>query len=180
MQTYNVLFLCADNSARSVIAEALLNHWGRDRFRGFSAGSRPAGDVHPLALEVLQRNFIATEGLRPKSWDEFAAPEAPLLHFVVTVSDQSAQETCPVWPGQPHTANWGTIDPILINGTAEEQRRAFSRVFHDLNGRIKTLINLRLDLLDRLALNSHLDAIGRSAPIDWEELVLFASQKTEE
>jgi protein-tyrosine-phosphatase len=159
---YNVLFLCTGNSARSIIGEALIKHWGRDRFRGFSAGSHPKGEVNPFALDVLQRYRLPTNGLRSKSWDEFATPDAPPLHFVFTVCDNAANEVCPFWPGQPMTAHWGIEDPAAVDGTDEQKRRAFNKTFRELDARIKIFTSLRLELLDRLALQRELDAIGRS------------------
>jgi protein-tyrosine-phosphatase len=164
MAPYNVLFLCTGNSARSIMAEALLNYWGKDRFRAYSAGSVPKGEVHPLALEMLRRNRLPIEGVRSKSWNEFASPDAPPMHFVFTVCDQAAAEVCPVWPGQPMTAHWGVIDPAAVVGSEEEKMRAFVRAFYELDARIKIFTSLRLDMLDRLALQSQLDAIGRTAP----------------
>jgi len=160
-EPYNVLFLCTGNSARSVIAEALVRHWGRGRFNAFSAGSHPKGEVHPLALQVLEQHRIPIEGLRSKAWDEFALPGAPNLNFVFTVCDRAAQEVCPVWPGQPMTAHWGIEDPAAISGTDEVQRRAFYKAFRELDARIKIFTSLRLELLDQLALQRELDAIGR-------------------
>ena len=160
---YNVLFLCTGNSARSIIGEALLNHWGKGRFTAFSAGSHPKGEVHPLAIEVLQRYRLPTDGLRSKSWDEFAAPGAPPLHFVFTVCDRAAAEVCPIWPGQPMTAHWGIADPAAVTGSDETRRRAFAQTFRELDARIKIFTSLRLELLDRLALQRQLDAIGTSA-----------------
>ena len=161
VKTYNVLFLCTGNSARSIIAEALLRHWGKDRFRAFSAGSHPKGNVHPMALEVLRRNRIPTDSLRSKSWDEFAAPDAPQLDFVFTVCDRAAAEVCPLWPGQPMTAHWGTIDPAAIEGADEEKARAFNNAFRELDARVKIFTNLRLELLDKRALKRQLDEIGQ-------------------
>jgi protein-tyrosine-phosphatase len=157
---FNVLFLCTGNSARSIMAEALLNFWGRGRFQGFSAGSHPKGEVHPLALEVLRRNRIPTPNARSKSWDEFATPDAPPLDFVFTVCDNAAREVCPVWPGQPMTAHWGIHDPATVEGTDEDKIRAFNKAFRELDARLKIFTSLRLDLLDRLALQRQLDAIG--------------------
>lgn len=161
-ERYNVLFLCTGNSARSILAEALIAHWGRSRFAGFSAGSHPKGTVNPLALQVLAENHLPTEGLRSKSWIEFAGPDAPPLDFVFTVCDDAANEVCPVWPGQPVTAHWGLPDPAAVVGTDEEKRRAFRDAFRALDARIKIFTSLRLDLLDRLALQRELDAIGKS------------------
>ena len=158
---FNVLFLCTGNSARSILAEALLNHWGRGRFRAFSAGSHPKGDVHPLALDILSRNRVPIEGARSKSWDEFATPDAPPLDFVFTVCDRAAEEMCPVWPGQPMTAHWGIQDPAAVQGTDEEKARAFNTAFRELDARLKIFTSLRLDALDRLALQRQLDDIGR-------------------
>jgi len=169
---YNVLFLCTGNSARSILGEALINHWGRGRFRGFSAGSHPKGEVHPLALEILEKYHMPTGSLRSKSWDEFAAPGAPPLHFVFTVCDRAAKEVCPLWPGQPMTAHWGIEDPAAVVGTAEEQLRAFNRAFRELDARIKIFTSLRLEMLDRMALQKQLDAIGRTQ-VESGEVELF-------
>jgi arsenate reductase len=159
-EPYNVLFLCTGNSARSIIAEALINHWGRGRFRGFSAGSHPKGEVNPLALDALKRHHLPTTGLRSKSWDEFAAPGAPPLHFVFTVCDRAAKEACPFWPGQPMTAHWGVEDPAVVEGNEEQKLRAFAKTFRELDARIKIFTSLRIDLLDRMSLKRELDAIG--------------------
>ena len=134
---HNVLFLCTGNSARSIIAEVLLNHRGNGRFHAYSAGSHPKGTVHPLALDVLRRNHLPTENLRSKSWDEFAAPNVPRFDFVFTVCDDAAAEVCPVWPGHPMTAHWGIPDPAAVQGTNEEKARAFQETFRELDARIK-------------------------------------------
>src|SRR5215831_7137698 len=147
---YNVLFLCTGNSARSVIAEVLLNYWGKGRFRAFSAGSQPKGRVHPLAIEILRRNQLSTEHLRSKSWDEFATPDAPPLDFVFTVCDSAAQEICPIWPGQPMTAHWGIHDPAAVEGSDEDKQRAFQKAFRELDARLKIFTSLRLESLDEL------------------------------
>ena len=160
MKPYRVLFLCAGNSARSIIAEALLNHWGGGRFQASSAGSHPTGEVSPLAIQILEKNHVPTGALRSKSWDEFAQAGAPPLHFVFTVCDRAAGEACPVWPGQPVTAHWGIEDPAAAEGPAEHRERAFVRAFLELDARIKIFTSLRLDTLDELALRRHLDAIG--------------------
>ncbi len=160
---YNVLFLCTGNSARSIMAEVLLNYWGRGRFRAFSAGSRPKGEVHPLTLETLSRSHLPAEGVRSKSWDEFSRPEAPPLDFVFTVCGNAAREKCPYWPGQPMTAHWGVDDPASVEGTIEEQRRAFNRALRELDARVKLFVNLPFDSLDKLALQERLDGIGRVA-----------------
>lgn len=157
---YNVLFLCTGNSARSIIAEALLRHWGRNRFRAFSAGSHPKGKVHPLAMEILRRMRMPTEELRSKSWDEFAMPDSPPLDFVFTVCDNAAQEICPIWPGQPMTAHWGVADPAAVLGSEQAQERAFSHAFYELDARIKIFTSLPLEKLDRLSLQRQLDEIG--------------------
>ena len=159
-EPYNVLFLCTGNSARSILGEAVLNHVGGDRLRGFSAGSHPKGAVHPMALDVLSRAGIGTAGLRSKPWDEFAAPGAPLLHFVFTVCDNAAGEVCPVWPGQPMTAHWGIEDPAAVEGTEFQRRAAFERALDYLRRRIAAFAGLPLDSLDRLALASRLQGIG--------------------
>ncbi len=128
-RTHNVLFLCTGNSTRSILAEVLLEHWGRGRFKAFSAGSFPKGAVHPLALDVLEKLHLPTGGLRSKSWNEFARPGAPVMDFVFTVCDQAAGEVCPVWPGNPVTAHWGVPDPAAVEGTDAEQRKAFREAF---------------------------------------------------
>ena len=159
---YHVLFLCTGNSARSILAEALINHWGKGRFVGYSAGSRPVGRVNPVALELLQHMQLPTEGLRSKSWDEFAAPGAPPLDFVFTVCDNAAGEQCPFWPGQPMTAHWGVEDPAAVEGTDTEKWLAFRKVFRELENRIKIFVNLRISSLDRLSLQNRLTEIGRT------------------
>ncbi|MGO8917319.1 MAG: arsenate reductase ArsC [Stellaceae bacterium] len=161
-QARNVLFLCTGNSARSILAETLLNHWGRGRFRGFSAGSFPKGEVHPLALELLRRHDLPVAGLRSKSWNEFARPGAPAMDFIVTVCDQAAGEVCPVWPGTPVTAHWGVPDPAAATGDEDARRRAFRSAFLALEQRIKLFVDLPHDKLDRLALKRRLDEIGRA------------------
>jgi arsenate reductase len=158
---FNVLFLCTGNSARSIMAEALLNFWGRERFQAFSAGSHPKGQVHPLALDVLRRARVPVAELRSKSWDEFASPGAPVLDFVFTVCDRAAAEVCPIWPGQPMSAHWGIEDPAAVEGTADEKLRAFNKAFRELDARLKIFANLQLDKLDALSLKRKLDEIGR-------------------
>jgi arsenate reductase (thioredoxin) len=161
-RTYNVLFLCTGNSARSIIAESLLNTLGKGKFRAFSAGSFPKGEVHPLAVELLKRSNLPTENLRSKSWDEFAAPGAPPLDLIFTVCDSAAGEVCPVWPGKPITAHWGIADPAAADGTDAEKAFAFRKAFRELETRIKLLLSLRLDSLDRMALHARLSEIGKS------------------
>ena len=158
---YNVLFLCTGNSARSILAEALLDHWGRGRFKAYSAGSFPKGAVHTLALDLLERAHLDTSGLRSKSWDEFAKPGAPEMDFVFTVCDQAASELCPVWPGNPVTAHWGVPDPAAVEGTEAEKIRAFRIAYQALETRIKLFTSLRLEALDRLAIKRSVDDIGR-------------------
>jgi arsenate reductase len=158
----NVLFLCTGNSARSIIAEALTNQWGRGKFRGLSAGSHPKGAVHPIALQLLQRMNLPTDGLRSKSWDEFAAPGAATLDFVFTVCDNAAGEACPYWPGQPMTAHWGVPDPAAVEGSDTEKWLAFRNTFQALDNRIKIFTSLPLASLDRIKLQERLDAIGKS------------------
>jgi protein-tyrosine-phosphatase len=160
-RVYNVLFLCTGNSARSIIAEVLLKHWGGRRFRAFSAGSHPKGELHPLALAVLERMRLPTEGLRSKSWDEFATPDSPPLDFVFTVCDNAANEICPIWPGQPMTAHWGIADPAMAEGSLQDQQRAFHVAFNELDARIKIFASLRIEKLDRLSLQRELDEIGK-------------------
>jgi len=157
---YNVLFLCTGNSARSILAEALTDHWGKSRFKGYSAGSFPKGAVHPLALEELERHHLRTSRLRSKSWDEFARPDAPVMDFVFTVCDQAAGELCPVWPGNPVTAHWGVPDPAALQGTDAEQRRAFREAYVVVENRIKLFVALPIEKLDRLAIQRGVDEIG--------------------
>jgi len=161
---YDVLFLCTGNSARSILAEALLRDLGEGRFRAHSAGSHPTGRVHPLALELLQERGLDTRGLRSKSWDEFADAASPPLHFVFTVCDAAAGETCPVWPGQPMTAHWGVEDPAAAEGPVEERRWAFRRAFLVVRRRIELFTALSLEALDRLSLQTRLDEIGKAGP----------------
>ncbi len=160
-RTYNVLFLCTGNSARSILAEATLNAMGRGRFKAWSAGSHPAGKVNLFALELLQKNRLPTEDLRSKNWDEFARPDAPALDFVFTVCDNAAGEVCPVWPGQPMTAHWGVPDPAAVEGSDEAKRKAFFTAWSQLQHRISIFASLPLDKLDRLSLKQRLDEIGR-------------------
>ena len=157
---FNVLFLCTGNSARSILAEAMLNHLGQGRFRAFSAGSHPKGEVHPFALELLQKNRLPVAEIRSKSWDEFARPDAPQLDFVFTVCDNAAGETCPLWPGQPMTAHWGIEDPAAVEGSDEEKRRAFFQAYMQLNRRIAQFVSLPIAKLDRLSLQAKLREIG--------------------
>jgi protein-tyrosine-phosphatase/N-acetylglutamate synthase-like GNAT family acetyltransferase len=163
---YHVLFLCTGNSARSILAESLISHWGRGRFRGLSAGSHPRGTVHPIALELLRQMRLPTTGLRSKSWDEFAVPGAPPLDFVFTVCDQAAGEVCPYWPGQPMTAHWGVPDPAAVEGPETQKWLAFRTAFKALENRIKIFTSLPIDSIDRLKLQQHLDAIGKTPAPD--------------
>jgi arsenate reductase (thioredoxin) len=158
---HNVLFLCTGNSARSILAESLLNHLGAGRFRAFSAGSFPKGQVHPRAIELLKRTGLPTEGLRSKSWDEFAAPGAPPIDFVITVCDNAAGEVCPIWPGKPMTAHWGIADPAAVQGGAE-QVAAFRKALAELEARIKLFVHVPLKSLDRMALQQTVRSIGQS------------------
>lgn len=158
---YTVLFLCTGNSARSILAESLLNHWGRGRFRAFSAGSFPKGQVHPLAVELLRWASLPTEALRSKSWDEFAAPGAPAIDFVITVCDNAAGEVCPIWPGQPMTAHWGIADPAAVAGEAE-QGAAFRKALAELEARIKLFVNVPVESLERVALQQAVRGIGQA------------------
>ena len=162
MKPYNVLFLCTGNSARSILAEVLLNHTGSGRFRAYSAGSHPAGKVNPFALELLQQNRLPTDGLRSKSWDEFAAPGAAVMDFVFTVCDQAAGESCPFWPGQPMTAHWGVEDPAAVQGSDEEKRHAFLEAFRVLGARVRLFASLRPALLERAALHAKVREIGKA------------------
>jgi arsenate reductase len=157
---YNILFLCTGNSARSILGEALLNWLGQGRFRGFSAGSHPKGEVHPLALRALAEAGYSTQGLRSKSWDEFALPDAPRLDFVFTVCDNAAGETCPLWPGQPMTAHWGIEDPAAVEGTEFQRRAAFEDALRFLRNRITVFTSLPIASLDRMTLQARLHGIG--------------------
>ncbi len=160
-ERFNVLFLCTGNSARSILGERLIERLGQGRFRGFSAGSHPKGEVHPLALELLRRNNHSTDGLRSKDWEEFARPGAPRMDFVFTVCDNAANEVCPVWPGQPMTAHWGVADPAAVEGDEITRMNAFRTALRELENRIKIFVSLPLASLDRLKLQQKLDAIGR-------------------
>ncbi len=160
---YNVLFLCTGNSARSILAEVLLNHWGRGRFHAYSAGSHPGGQVNPFAIELLQKNRLPTDELRSKSWDEFAQAGAPELDFVFTVCDNAAGEVCPVWPGQPMTAHWGIADPAAVEGSDDDKRKAFFVAFNQLQNRISMFASLPIAKLDRLSLQNSLNNIGKDS-----------------
>jgi protein-tyrosine-phosphatase len=160
-RTYNVLFLCTGNSARSILAESLLTHWGRGRFRSFSAGSFPKGQVHPLALDLLKRMNLPSEGFRSKSWDEFATPDAPPLDFIFTVCDNAAGEVCPVWPGKPMTAHWGIADPAAVEGPEAHKFFAFRKALKELETRIKLFTELPIASLDQMTLREKLRAIGQ-------------------
>jgi arsenate reductase len=159
---FNVLFLCTGNSARSIMAEAILNRDGRGHFRAFSAGSQPKGRVHPYALDLLKKLKYDVSGLRSKSWKEFSGPAAPKLDFVFTVCDNAAQETCPIWPGQPMTAHWGVPDPAAATGTEAEVRLAFADALRMLTNRLNIFVSLPLRSLDELTLQRQLDAIGKT------------------
>ena len=163
-KTYNVLFLCTGNSARSIIAECVLKRLGRGRFRAFSAGSFPKGEVHPYAVELLRRQAFDTDALRSKSWNEFAAPGAPQLDFVFTVCDNARGEVCPIWPGQPMTAHWGMPDPAAAEGNEAERRLAFADTLRMLNNRVGAFVNLPFKSLDKLSLQKQIDEIGRDLP----------------
>lgn len=158
---YNVLFLCTGNSARSIMAEAIMNHKGRPNFTAYSAGSHPTGSVNPQALKMLETARLPTVGLRSKPWDEFAKPGAPELHFVFTVCDNAAKEICPIWPGQPMTAHWGVPDPALVVGSGEQIERAFRDTYSILERRISLLLCLPLGSLDKLAIQREIDGIGK-------------------
>jgi arsenate reductase len=159
--TYNVLFLCTGNSARSIMAEAILNYRGKPRFKAYSAGSHPSGKVRPEALRELEAANLPTSDARSKSWDEFAQPGAPVMDFVFTVCDNAANEVCPVWPGQPMTAHWGIADPAAVQGTPDEVQRAFREAFVALDRRIGLFLSLPLQSLDRLAIQREIDHIGK-------------------
>ncbi|HWU00853.1 MAG TPA: arsenate reductase ArsC [Terriglobales bacterium] len=161
---FNVLFLCTGNSARSILAEAILNREGQGRFRGYSAGSHPKGQVHPAALALLTKMNHPVADLRSKSWDEFAAPGAPVMDFVFTVCDNAANEVCPIWPGQPMSAHWGLPDPAEVTGSETEQSLAFADTYRMLRNRIGIFTSLPMASLDRLSLQKHLQEIGQSLP----------------
>jgi arsenate reductase (thioredoxin) len=158
---YNVLFICTGNSARSILAEVILNHLGRERFVAYSAGSHPRGEVHPMTLEVLTSQGYDVTGLRSKSWHEFAAPGAPPMDFIFTVCDRAAGETCPAWPGQPITAHWGFADPAAVIGDREKQLKAFTNAQFEIANRLRLLINLPIEKIDRLSLQTQLRALGQ-------------------
>ena len=159
---YQVLFLCTGNSARSILAESILNHGGEGRFRAFSAGSHPSGRVHPAAIDLLQKLNHSVASLRSKSWEEFSGPKAPEIDFVFTVCGSAAAEVCPVWPGQPLSAHWGLPDPAAVEGTKDEVHFAFADTYRMLEHRISRLVNLPLESLDRLGLQKQFDAIGNA------------------
>lgn len=161
LKTYNVLFLCTGNSARSIMAEAILNRKGKPNFTAYSAGSHPTGHVRPEAIQQLAAAHLPTEGLRSKDWNEFAQPGAPQLHFVFTVCDNAAKEVCPVWPGQPMTAHWGVPDPALVAGTPEQIEKAFREAFMILDRRIGLFLCLPLASLDALTIKREIDRIGK-------------------
>ena len=161
-KSYNVLFLCTGNSARSILSEAIMNRLGGGRFKGYSAGSQPKGEVHPFAIDLLRQFNHVTDDLRSKSWEEFAKPGAPPLDFVFTVCDSAAAEVCPVWPGQPMTAHWGIPDPAAMTGNEAERRAAFADAYGRMDNRISIFLNLPLASLDRMALKNRLDKIGES------------------
>jgi arsenate reductase len=163
-RVFHVLFLCTGNSARSILAECILNHLGQGKFQAYSAGSQPKGTIHPYALELLQHYQYSTEHLRSKSWEEFSGTDAPPLDFVFTLCDEAAKETCPVWPGQPISAHWGLPDPAAVDGTEAQKRFAFVDTMRMLNNRINIFINLPVAKLDQLSLRQRLDAIGKTTP----------------
>jgi arsenate reductase len=159
---YNILFLCTGNSARSILAESIMNRIGKNRFHAYSAGSHPKGAINPQAVALLKKLDYPTEGLRSKSWDEFALSDAPPLDFVITVCDQAAGEVCPAWPGQPMTAHWGMPDPAAVKGSEAEKSLAFAEAYRMLNNRISAFANLKLTGLNRLSLQARLREIGKS------------------
>jgi arsenate reductase len=161
---YHVLFLCTGNSARSILAESILNRFGKGQFIAFSAGSHPKGTVHPLALGLLKQLDFPTEGLRSKNWEEFAAPGSAHLDFVITVCDNAAGEVCPYWPGQPMTAHWGIPDPAAVEGTEIEKNFAFREAFRALETRIKLFLSLPIRSIDKMRLQERMDAIGQTPP----------------
>lgn len=161
---FNVLFLCTGNSARSILAEAILNREGMGKFTAYSAGSHPKGEVHPFALDLLKKMNYPTDKLRSKSWDELAQPGAPEMDFVFTVCDNAANEVCPIWPGQPMTAHWGVPDPAVAEGSEAERRLAFAEAYRQLNNRISIFTSLPIQSLDKLSLQKRLNEIGRKMP----------------
>lgn len=163
-KTYNVLFLCTGNSARSVMAEGLLNVLGKGRFNAYSAGSQPTGRVNPFAVEILEHTGYNVANLRSKSWDEFGAEGAPKMDFIFTVCDNAAGEVCPIWPGHPASAHWGFEDPAAVQGSDEQKRAAFHKIFHQIRARIQLLVALPVEKLDRVALQHELDTIGSQSP----------------
>lgn len=163
-RVYNTLFLCTGNSARSILGESIVNHLGRGRFRGFSAGSHPKGEVHPFALDLLNGLHLPVEGLFSKSWDLYAVAGAPPMDFIFTVCDSAAGEACPAWPGQPMTAHWGIPDPAAIEGSEVERRAAFRQAYAALENRIRLFLSLPLGSLDRMTLQNRLTAIGSGTP----------------
>ena len=165
-KTYNVLFLCTGNSARSIMAECAMNRWGQGRFHAYSAGSHPTGRVNPFALQLLQTLNYDTTALRSKSWEEFTAPGAPELDFVFTVCDSAAAESCPVWPGQPMSAHWGVEDPAAFAGSEEKTKQEFRRIYSYLENRIKIFSALPLASLDRMSLQTQLEQIGAAKPVE--------------
>lgn len=160
-KTYNVLFLCTGNSARSILAEAILQREGAGRFAAYSAGSQPKGEVHPYSIDLLKQLNHDTSFARSKSWDEFSGPDAPKMDFVFTVCDSAGAETCPVWPGQPMTAHWGIPDPAAAEGSEAEKRAAFAEAYKQLTNRISVFVNLPIGSIDRLSLQQRMDAIGK-------------------
>lgn len=165
-RTYNVLMLCTGNSARSIMAEALVNTMGQGRFRAYSAGSHPSGAVNPFALEKLKAINYPSESLRSKSWDEFARPDAPKMDFIITVCDNAAGEVCPIWPGQPVSAHWGFADPAAVEGSDEEKRRAFDKTFRHIMSRVRLFVSLPLTVLDQTAIKRELADIGKAGMVD--------------
>lgn len=163
-KTFNVLFLCTGNSARSILAEAILNRVGQSRFKAYSAGSHPKGEVHPYTIQLLKGLNYNTDFARSKNWDEFAASGAPQMDFVFTVCDSAAAEACPVWPGQPMTAHWGVPDPAAVEGTDAEKHLAFDEAYRMLNNRLSIFVSLPMTSIDKLALQKRLHEIGRDAP----------------
>jgi arsenate reductase len=161
-KVYNVLFLCTGNSARRIMAEALVTTMGKGRFRGFSAGSHPGGTVNPFAIEQIEPTGYQLDNLRSKSWDEFAASDAPQMDFIITVCDNAAGETCPYWPGHPMSAHWGFEDPAAATGSDEEKRAVFRKVFRQIMARMNTFVSLPLHMLEKNAIQHEIKAIGES------------------